>query len=65
LILTKSNLDYFHKNGLDNGQLTGKDVVDGVRFIFVLRDFGDTLKNISKIAWMSIFKLTVHHYLER
>ena len=25
-------------------QLTGKDVVDGVRFIFVFRDFGDTLR---------------------
>ena len=27
-----------------HSQLTGKDVVDGVRFIFVFRDFGDTLR---------------------
>ena len=32
------------QSGSVNPQLTGKDVVDGVRFSFVLRDFGDTLE---------------------
>ena len=50
------------QSGSVNPQLTGKDVVDGVRFSFVLRDLGDTLEKKLELVSMRIYELTVHHY---